>query len=157
MVSAAVLVRQVGSLGDALDRLATSLLDHERRREPGDRELIEIAAHDVLRAWVQTRRRAQEMERAVADAVLRALDRAGRILGAAPSMPALGMSGGISPHQGVAEGCGSGDTRQIRRLQPVDNAMIGPHPETTNRDEDDLDRADGTCGQELEHRRGVRP
>ncbi len=119
MVSAAAIVRQIGTLGDALDRLESCLCDHAYRHQPADREMIEMAAHGVLRAWVQTRRRCQELERSIAESVSLALDLAGLALDERPGTVTLGVTGRLSPHRGVADVGAAGDTCKIHRLAPA--------------------------------------
>jgi len=95
MVTTGELVRQIAALHDAIDRLTSC------RSNAFERELVAVAAQDVLRAWVQTRRRTQELERAIAVVVSGALDRAALDVASARHLDgSLGLTGWISPRSG---------------------------------------------------------
>lgn len=115
-MSTTPLVQVVGALDDALDRLERCLCERVERRLAG-REMIELAAHDVLRAWVQTRRRTQELERSIAETATLALDLAALAL-ATEASPDLGWTGSLSPQRGVASPREPRDIQEFHRLAP---------------------------------------
>ncbi len=74
----AALAQPLAALHDAIDRVQACAA------APGascDRELLAMAAQDVMRALVQTRRRCHELEQQVASDAARALDLVAHVLG----------------------------------------------------------------------------
>lgn len=101
MVTTGALVRQVAALHEAIDRLSSCL---PSRGHTASRELTEIAAQDVLRAWVQARRRTLELDRQITGQAAAALGWAERALDGQPA--SLGAS--VSPLRGEVDGGAAG-------------------------------------------------
>lgn len=106
MVTTRGLVGQVAMLHEALDRLdACSANDSER-------DLVAFAAQDVVRAWVQTCRRARELERAIAAVVTTALDRTNSVASADDPMRTVCASRAYPPRTGEQELLSEPDPRE---------------------------------------------
>lgn len=77
----AALAQPMTALHDAIDRVRACAGEVGGARHTADRELLVMAAQDVMRALVQTRRRCRELEEEVARNAALALDVAARVLG----------------------------------------------------------------------------
>jgi len=91
------LVGQVAMLHDALDRLDACCANES------EREFVAFAAQDVMRAWVQTCRRARELEQKIAEVVTTALHRTNSLASPEDSMCRIGASRERSPRTGGQE------------------------------------------------------
>ncbi len=81
MVTMAALAQPLAALHDAIDRVQACAAAPGAGLASCDRELLAMAAQDVMRALVQTRRRCHELEQQVASDAARALDLVARVLG----------------------------------------------------------------------------
>lgn len=81
VVTMASLAQPLAALHDAIDRVQACAGEVGADLAAGDRELLVMAAQDVMRALVQTRRRCHELEQQVAQDAARALDLVARVLG----------------------------------------------------------------------------
>lgn len=75
------LAQPLAALHEAIERVQVCLAERDVAACPDRRELLAMAAQDVMRALVQTRRRCQELEQQVVQDAARALDRVAEALG----------------------------------------------------------------------------